>query len=115
MTTDRPKLDNRDEFIEWMEGKTFRFDPPDQETIQFKALGKREEQNEREPPGEMGKTDVSSTYLEYIPLETESAEVEGSSVNIEVTLLKEPEDAETEKVRFDSIRVQYLRGEITEL
>lgn len=117
--TDAPKVDDRDEFLEWMVDRKFKLEQPNSETVLF-YVADYEQRQEGAPEGlgpeDLKNVSTKSTYIRCTILTSEEVEVAGEQMTANVERVQPPEDeTDVEEVAFDTIRINWRDGNITEL
>lgn len=113
-----PEPASRDAFLNWMVGRNFRHDHLD-ETSHIRATGWKEEMEDLSDktnyPDIVGTTNSRTYYLEYIELDTEEIAVEGELIDAKIDEVLPPDDSECQKIPFDSVRIEWMKGSLTEI
>lgn len=116
--TDRPDPSDRDELLEYMIGRSFRLEQD--RTIYFEGVDKIEETDKvgnEDIPEIASDAKVNTVFLVAEIVETDKESVDGQNSETTVTTV-DPAQGDKNKqfnVPFDTIRMNWLNGDLTEL
>jgi len=117
--TDAPSIKDRDEFLEWMVDRKFKLEQPNAETVLF-YVGDYDQRHQGVPEGlgseHLKNVSTKERYLMCTMLTSEEVEVDGEEMTASVECVYPPEDeSDVEAIAFDTIRINWHQGNITEL